>query len=611
MGEPQEFVIGLVLAGTVSAGAYTAGVIDFMLQALQTWEEAKRSTPSKVPDHKVKLSVVSGASGGAINAALLGRALAGGITPVTDPQNPPDAEVSDPRQPQPVFKNPLYATWVQSIDIEHLLKSDDLKPKAAPLRSLLDSSVLDCIGDNALAANHSTGELPAYVSDPLHLYFTTSNMRGVPYGLAFTGQIKSYEHMMTAYADYRRFALRGASQASPPPDALALAAAEVGPSGDWQTMLQSALASSAFPVGLAPRLLSRPTSDYASRAWQIPQDKPLRRSNDRKVWVAENDRPAQLKVLSEPTGDASLVVVPEETGTVEPKWPDGMDSEHYQYDYWNVDGGLFNNQPLELARRVLTGDDAARNPRAGQEAVRALIMIEPFPTESSVTAAYDEGAMSLVGVIVAMFSALKEQARFKYEDLVLAQREDVYSRFVVAPLYMDDSGKFTKPAITAEILGGFGAFFSETFRRHDFQLGRRNCQQFLRRHFALPEDNPVFASGSRETDGWNSFFVGGAQPETDSRGKRFRPIIPLVGEAARDIKLPDRPRPDDVDLARLSRAITARLEAVVPRLIEEVPIWIGRAGLTALWQGAWLLGQRHKLTDMIMEKITSELDRLR
>ena len=35
------FEIGLVMAGAISAGAYTAGVIDFLVQALDEWENAK------------------------------------------------------------------------------------------------------------------------------------------------------------------------------------------------------------------------------------------------------------------------------------------------------------------------------------------------------------------------------------------------------------------------------------------------------------------------------------------------------------------------------------------------------------------------------------------
>src|SRR5262245_9966382 len=77
--EPGTFRLGLVLNGTVSAGAWTAGVLDFLFQALDLWEAAKQADRAggaepTVPDHKVRLDVAGGASGGGVCAALLARA---------------------------------------------------------------------------------------------------------------------------------------------------------------------------------------------------------------------------------------------------------------------------------------------------------------------------------------------------------------------------------------------------------------------------------------------------------------------------------------------------------------------------------------------------------
>ena len=40
-GPDTPFEIGLVMAGAISAGTYTAGVIDFLIEALDEWESAK------------------------------------------------------------------------------------------------------------------------------------------------------------------------------------------------------------------------------------------------------------------------------------------------------------------------------------------------------------------------------------------------------------------------------------------------------------------------------------------------------------------------------------------------------------------------------------------
>jgi predicted acylesterase/phospholipase RssA len=78
-----QFHIGLVLSGAVSAGAYTAGVIDFLVQALDAWEQVKRDQEEANPDaqtwqvpwHRVKVRIITGASAGSITAAIAAPAL--------------------------------------------------------------------------------------------------------------------------------------------------------------------------------------------------------------------------------------------------------------------------------------------------------------------------------------------------------------------------------------------------------------------------------------------------------------------------------------------------------------------------------------------------------
>jgi predicted patatin/cPLA2 family phospholipase len=42
MVNAKTFEIGLVMAGAISAGSYTAGVIDFLIHALDAWEGEKQ-----------------------------------------------------------------------------------------------------------------------------------------------------------------------------------------------------------------------------------------------------------------------------------------------------------------------------------------------------------------------------------------------------------------------------------------------------------------------------------------------------------------------------------------------------------------------------------------
>ena len=49
--------------------------------------------------------------------------------------------------------------------------------------------------------------------------------------------------------------------------------------------------------------------------------------------------------------------------------------------------------------------------------------------------------------------------------------------------------------IACGVLSGFGGFLHESFRRHDYLLGRRNAQAFLRWNFGLPETNDRLFKG--------------------------------------------------------------------------------------------------------------------
>jgi hypothetical protein len=132
--------------------------------------------------------------------------------------------------------------------------------------------------------------------------------------------------------------------------------------------------------------------------------------------------------------------------------------------------------------------------------------------------------------IFKLLDAYTQQARFAADDIELANREDVYSRFMVAPkrptpplkqaTYPEADGKW----LASGALGGFGGFLHRKFRRHDFLLGRRNCQQFLVQHFTLPAENGLFALWGKDPTLRAYYLVPGVAGEPDQL-----PIILLVG----------------------------------------------------------------------------------
>ena len=85
--EPDTFYLGLTMAGAISAGAYTAGVLDVLFDALdhhharyrarKAAEEAAAASGDQLdpafadyPRHRVALRVISGTSAGGVSAGL-------------------------------------------------------------------------------------------------------------------------------------------------------------------------------------------------------------------------------------------------------------------------------------------------------------------------------------------------------------------------------------------------------------------------------------------------------------------------------------------------------------------------------------------------------------
>lgn len=468
--------------------------------------------------------------------------------------------VMDTRQPPPGEYNRLFDSWVNRIDIRSLLGTADLDEHKRVL-SVLDSTELGAIANAALSTAKRTRWRP-YVEDPLAIILTVANLRGVPYEFDLFGSSRGTHYGMSCHADDMRFAVSGAGRTIP--NAVALDPKDA-PGGNWPRLAAAALASGAFPIGLQSRVLDRPPQDYDSR--YAPR---------RPAWSNPND----------------------------------------PYRFLCVDGGLMNNEPLELARQYLAGGAEARNPREGEKARRAVIMVDPFPNE----AGFDPDWVAddrLATVVARMFGAMINQLRFKPEELELAEDDRVFSRYSITPSRHDASGQRDPLAIASGILGGFGGFLSVEFRRHDFQLGRRNCQAFLRSHFALPETNPLFAADNGQFALKERFYVKDNQgvlmsfDTEDGRRVPKLPIIPLVGDSARAVPPPAWPTAGAVDLQALEAQIANRIEklgamAVDTDLKALVPGALLRWGI----KRAWLNFIAPRVCARTMDKIRAELARL-
>lgn len=493
---PGTFEIGLVMAGAISAGPYEAGVLDYLFEALDAWEQAKARTmgtteEASIPQHKVVIKVVTGASAGSMSAAIMAVAArydfphlssrdlgVCGYASIPEPERKKIDELAR--------HNPFFKSWVQDISIDKLLTTKDLDLSDSVVQSLLDSSSLLDITKDCLSYKGTKVVHRPYLASPTRYLFTIANLRGIPYFLQLGGA-QGVGLGMSMHRDYRSFTIsynqKDVAQQIRGDDI----ALDWSPSTaeSWQVLGMTAVASGAFPLALAPRPMTRVSSDYNYRFVVLPGD---------------GVKPAQAVRLQ----------------------PNPLRMPAQNFSTFLVDGGTMNNEPLDLARQELAGL-TGRNKRNGLQANRCILMIDPFPDTQA--QGHDQPAGMtpvLTSVVGDLIGAWKNQARFSPQDLALAADEEVYSRFLIAPSRGDAAPNGL--ALAGGALGGFSGFLSRDFRQHDYLLGRRNAQKFLSHVFTLPSGNNLFdgldPTHKKEGAKWARKGTNGIE----------LPIIPLMDE---------------------------------------------------------------------------------
>jgi hypothetical protein len=325
----------------------------------------------------------------------------------------------------------------------------------------------------------------------------------------------------------------------------------------------AAMATGAFPMFLAPRVLMRRHSDYTPPLW-------------------------------EQHGAVAKEEVP-----VEPSFPPGMADP---FETLNVDGGVTNNDPYNYAHDYLAALDPAREDnqleRDPCKADRAVVSIAPFPTMASYAVDYDPREHAgVLKVMARLFQALVSQSRFYGESLSHLMRGTTFCHFMVAPSdhelveELKHEAVHHKPipkALQCATLAAFGGFFERGFRAHDYQLGRRNCQKFLLDHFVFPAENVVMKAAlagmelgvrARVVDAYRRPSPKGPDGEPMEYAanacavsrKIWMPVIPLVTpELRKPIAPVERYKMKAADLDEVVRLIGVRFEAVGARAVRGI-----------------------------------------
>jgi len=558
------YKIGINMAGAISAGAYTAGVLDFLTEALDEWYAAKQRGEA-VPMHEVVIEVFSGASAGGMCAAI------SSVMLYQDFQHIHDVN-------QRNTNNIFFESWVNTIDIVPLLETDDLS-KSVPVDSLLNSSIVDRIADTVLKPNTTAPVLRPYVSSTLTLFLSLTNLRGVPYSL--NGEAPgSIEETTFFYGDRIRF--QTVSDGTVPVKSPAAHALELsdGKAAAWQLLKTAAMATGAFPVFLKPRILDRELKEYVPPGWE--------------------------SVLSAVTGTPPPV-----TPTIPAK--DGQ-----PYVTLNVDGGVTNNDPFNYAHDYLNSIDPPVDGSMGAldpyKVDRAVVGIAPFPTTDAFDPKFNAQSNSaILAALPRLFNALIGQARFFGESLSAIMQGTTFDRYVIVPSddelakkYADQNvpGAQQAPALQCATLGAFGGFFNRGFRAHDYALGRRNAQKFLDTRFVLPAENPIIQAGldalgdAAQQQARQTFrrkppgTYSAVRPMAEDGGAStpgpsdWIPIIPLCGGACQTVGHPVREQMNGTELKKILRLLRKRLRMLGSVFVAQVEDRLLHA---FLWPGPYFI----------------------
>lgn len=511
------FKICIAMAGAVSAGAYTAGVMDYLTEALSLWQAKKEKNLSiqarrpndyfedpeydaSVPMHEVQIEVLAGSSAGGITASLS------------------FIEANTHRN-----HSLLYDCWVNMADdnkgstIQKMLGSEGENE----INSLFNVVPIEQIADRAFENMEVRETLPPYFSPNVDLLLTVTNLEGLKYEIPF-GNERSYVITQNAgFMDYRR---KGASTKG------FFSEIDLRVQSDRDSLKEMTLSTAAYPIGLK----ARQPSIHAKYLSQYTD------------------------FLFPPYVGANGEIVPyQRPKLVPPKTVQGD-----KYNFRAIDGGLINNEPFGLGGVVLQQKD----PESYKKEKYAIIMIDPFPYQEKKEI---ESKVDMISIGKLLFSALRNHAFFSQtgiQDIILTQYN---TRFLILPSKKETNDD----PLAAGPIFGFAGFLQKSFRQHDYELGRKNCQDFLRYHFGIELGQ---VKKKLESEPHASAMERFVIRKMDTKEPYAYPIIPdFHEEVITEPKFPKVKETEVVD--EVAQAMISRIKILIKSIDKTSTRWLVKA----------------------------------
>lgn len=459
MDNKKLFHLGLCMAGSVSAGAYTAGVIDYLHEALENWEATRGQ--ADIPDHQVVIDLLGGTSGGGIAAALALFGLRDKVEHATLDKDGVTYRVNKE-------KNIYWRTWVELTEgdvLTELLKSGDLKEGYIPsaLNSAFIDEVAETLSNYFIEMADADIKTPPFLNQKAELFLSLFNVTGLKYKLSNKSG-SNREQYISEHRDVAHFRWSDKYSGDGRIN-ISLQSPD-----NFELLKDSAKATGAFPVGLKARAIKR----AAKYIWDNPFFQKNGKFDNASINLGKNKKGEEIR-------DAEDI-----------------------YESLNSDGGVANNEPVELSRDIMlkmridqykdifTAKDPDKVSHTDKMQMKeklnnsTVILIDPFPSVDFEIEAPKTKDAHLFSYAPKLIGAMRSQLLFDAKEALDAYNKENYGLHLIAPSRED--AKKPEYAIACSCLEGFGGFFNKEFRIHDYFLGRRNCQGFIRKYFVVKLD---------------------------------------------------------------------------------------------------------------------------
>jgi hypothetical protein len=489
--------LAITISGAVSLGSYEAGVLFEIIRTIQ-----QQNSIEKDHTKRVEIDVLTGASAGGMTATIAAQKLLFEATSLQDPYN-----------------NSLYRAWVKDVGFDNLF---NLESDEDPTHSILSSNHVEAISNKHVMDRYGSQVPPKQVkhiaaADVLYLGLSLSNLNGVDYvrqllsGGGFT---------YTRYQDEMVYLYHAATPAD---DSKAA----------WDIIRNAAVSCGAFPFAFRTKDLARHYEEYTASSRFLPP-------------IPSSSFPAPNRTFTytdggmfqnEPLGLAKTLV-------------DKLDPNHEQNDerfYFYVSPRVrtgtsnseFNEKLGNFSGTLKVIVAAIFNQGRWQDWIRAEQINEKIgvldtraqqladwiiqsPNNPGLLQPLTDALLPLLIQDNAAADAARARLEMQYRDEYFSLPPGTSGAWIDGILLFEtlaglaDKDEMQIFGITASEeklagakLEGFLGFFDQTYRDHDYDVGRTEARDFIRSNPTVrawfphyPSNDAVVATGDAAGETW-------------------------------------------------------------------------------------------------------------